>query len=77
MGAEAGDVRIYNAETGEQITRCTGHEGGVYALQFTPDGAGLVTGGYDGTLRFYDMTGKVIRAFVAAPVEKQTVAQGK
>ncbi len=69
VGSEVGDVRIYNAETGDLVARCSGHAGGTFALQFTPDGAHLVTGGFDGTLRFYDMTGKIARQFVAAPVE--------
>lgn len=68
-GAEAGDVRIFNAETGGLVARCSGHTGGIYALQFTPDGSQLVTGGFDGTLRFHDMAGKIVRQFVAAPVE--------
>jgi WD40 repeat protein len=69
VGAESGDVRIYNAETGDLVARCSGHSGGTFALQFTPDGSQLVAGGFDGTLRFHDMSGKVARQFVAAPVE--------
>lgn len=69
VGAEAGDVRIFNAETGDLIARCSGHQGGIFALQFSPDGSSLVTGGFDGRLRFYDMSGKMVRDFVAAPVE--------
>jgi len=68
-GSEAGDARVYEAETGKLVARCGGHTGGVYVVQFTPDGSQLVTGGFDGTLRFYDMTGKQARAFVPAPLE--------
>ncbi len=69
VGSEAGDVRVYDTETGKPVARCSGHQGGIYALQFTPDGAQLATGGFDGQLRFYDMTGKLAKAFVAAPLE--------
>ena len=69
VGAEAGDVRIYETETGKLVARCTGHEGGIFALQFMPDGATLATGGFDGTIRIYDMNGKLARSIVAAPVQ--------
>lgn len=67
--AEVGDVRIYDAETGEIVGRASGHTGGIYALQFTPDGAQLATAGFDGSMRFYDLAGKLVRSFVPAPVE--------
>jgi WD40 repeat protein len=69
VASEAGDVRIYDTETGALVARCGGHAGGTYAVAFTPDGAELAAGGFDGVLRFYDLTGKLARSFVAAPVE--------
>jgi hypothetical protein len=69
VGAEAGDVRVYDAETGELKARCGGHDGGVFALEFSPDGSLLAAGGHDGKLRFYDASGKLVREVVAAPVE--------
>jgi WD40 repeat protein len=69
VGAEAGDVRVYDAETGELKARCGGHDGGVFALEFSPDGSLLAAGGHDGKLRFYDSAGKLVREVVAAPVE--------
>jgi WD40 repeat protein len=75
VGAEAGDVRVYDAETAKPVARCSGHSGGIYALQFTADGAQLVTGGFDGQLRFYDVgSGKLSRAFIPAPVEVAAAA---
>ncbi len=74
VGSEAGDVRIYEAETGKLLGRCRGHSGGIYAVEFTPDGAHLAAGGFDGVLRWYDMTGALAREFVPAPVEGKTVA---
>jgi len=76
VGAEAGDVRIYNAETGDLVARCGGHEGGTFALQFSPDGALLGAGGYDGKLRLYDATGKQVREFVAAPLHTASASRG-
>jgi WD40 repeat protein len=36
------------------LTTLTGHKGGVNSVGFSPDGARLVSGGQDGTLRFWD-----------------------
>ena len=58
VASEVGDVRIYDAETGDLVARCGGHEGGTYAVTFTPDGRELAAGGFDGVLRFYDLTGE-------------------
>jgi len=76
VASESGDVRIYNAETGDLAARLGGHEGGIYAVEFSPDGAELAAGGYDGTLRFYDLAGKLLRSFVAAPLEQTAVTRG-
>ena len=69
VGAEAGDVRIYETETGKLVASCSGHHGGIFALQFTTDSASLATGGFDGTIRVYDMTGKLARSIMAAPIQ--------
>ncbi len=70
-GAEAGDVRIYNVETGETVAHCKGHEGGIYAVQFQPDGKRLFTAGFDGMVRTYDMTGKMLSSFAPVPLSKK------
>jgi WD40 repeat protein len=75
VGSEAGDVRIYNLDTGELVGRCTGHVGGIYALQFYPDTSRLVTAGFDGNVRIYDLTGKLDHSFVPVTVDKVTVSQ--
>ena len=70
-GAEAGDVRIYNAETGEVAAHCIGHDGGIYALQFHPDGKRLFTAGFDGLIRVYDTSGKLLSSFAPVPITKK------
>lgn len=69
VGAETGPVRIYNLESGDLEASCSGHSGGIYALQFYPDSSRLVTAGFDGTVRIYDLKGKLDGSFV--PVEVQ------
>lgn len=45
-----------------------GHEGEVYAVTFTPDGRQVVSGGEDGTIRFWDaQTGRPIQTIHAHP----------
>src|SRR5262249_45887675 len=48
-----------------------GHPSLVTALEYLPDGKGLVSGGYDGTVRFWDPatgTGRVLSPAHTAPV---------
>ena len=71
VGAEVGDVRIYNSETGEAVANCKGHEGGIFALQFHPDGKRLFTAGFDGLVRSYDTTGKLLNSFAPVPITKK------
>lgn len=70
-GAEAGDVRIYNLESGDVAAHCTGHQGGIFALQFHPDGKRLFTAGFDGIIRVYDLTGKLLTSFDPVPITKE------
>jgi WD40 repeat protein len=70
VASEIGDVRIYNAETGDLAGRCSGHQGGTYTVQFSADGKRLAAAGFDGTVRVYELNGKLERAFVPAPVER-------
>lgn len=75
VGSAVGDVRIYNLETGEPVAKCSGHQGGIYNLQFHPDNQRLIAAGFDGTVRIYDLTGKQEQAFVPVPLDKAVVSQ--
>ena len=44
-------------------------------VQFFPDGSRVVTAGFDGTVRVYDMTGKLEQEFVPVKVEPTGVAE--
>jgi len=74
VGSAVGDVHIYNTETGEAAAKCSGHQGGIYTVQFYPDSRRLATAGFDGTVRVYDVGGKLEQAFVPVPVEKTEVS---
>ncbi len=75
VGSEVGDVRIYNLETGELKGKCTGHVGGIYTLVFHPSSKELLTAGFDGMVRSYDVSGNLLKAFAPVPLEKTVVAR--
>ncbi|MSV28004.1 MAG: hypothetical protein EXQ52_04565 [Bryobacterales bacterium] len=75
VGSAVGNVNVYSAETGDAVGKCTGHRGGIYAVQFHPDGQRLVTAGFDGLVRSYDLSGKLLAEFVPVPVERAVVSQ--
>jgi WD40 repeat protein len=77
VGAEVGDVHIYKLDTGELVGTCRGQQGGVNAVVFEPDSKRLVTGGFDGTVRIFEINGTLAKGFVPVPVEKQEVASAR
>ncbi|MBM3275996.1 MAG: hypothetical protein FJZ00_12650, partial [Candidatus Sericytochromatia bacterium] len=74
VGSAYGDVRIYDLGTGAEAAKCSGHSGGIYALQFHPDGR-LAAAGFDGYIRIYDVAGKLAHSFVPVNLEKAVVAR--
>ena len=48
------EIWIYDAHTGEELTLLTGHVGWVLSVSFSPDGATLASGSWDGTVRLWD-----------------------
>jgi WD40 repeat protein len=57
-------VRIGDVATGKVTQTLAGHQNGVHAVAFSPDGNRLVSGGIDNSLRLWDLkAGKEIRKF--------------
>ena len=49
-------VRIFALETGEETAVLHGHTKGVISLLFSSDGKRLYSGGYDHTVRVWDVS---------------------
>ena len=47
-------VWIYDLHTGKELALLTGHTGDVLSIAYSPDSLTLVSGGADGTIRFWD-----------------------
>ena len=48
-------MKLWDARTGRPLASLGGHEWGVKALAFTPDGRSLISGGDAGRLRAWDV----------------------
>ena len=57
-GHEDHAVYLWDASTGKQLRRFTGHQGTITALAFSPDGRRLISGSADSTALVWDVTGK-------------------
>jgi WD40 repeat protein len=63
-----GMVRIYSTEDTKLLHELKGHARGVFAVAFAPDGKHVVTGGFEGKVRIFDVeTGNLEKEFI--PVE--------
>jgi WD40 repeat protein len=57
-----GDVKIWNAETGEEIRTLKGHKFNVTSCSYSPDGGEIVSGDGDGDVKIWNAeTGKEIK----------------
>ena len=55
-GTWSGEIRVWDAHTGEHIKTLKGHTGGVSSLAFSTDGKILASGKTDGTILLWDFS---------------------
>ncbi len=55
-GTWSGEIRVWDAHTGEHLKTLKGHTGGVSSLAFSPDGKTLANSRTDGTILLWDFS---------------------
>jgi WD40 repeat protein len=64
VGLRSGDIITLDAVTGSQVVVLSGHTGWVTSVTFSSDGMSLVSGGWDKTIKLWDVqTGGAIKTF--------------
>ena len=72
--AQGGTVRIYDAETGAELSRLFAHRTTISNIEFSPDGSMLATASADGTVKIWDIaTGVLVTSYVDFPEQVQDI----
>jgi WD40 repeat protein/mono/diheme cytochrome c family protein len=70
-----GHVWVYNAADGAVLWKTEVPEGGIYTVDFSPNGSTIVCGGFDGDIRLLNVAdGKLIKKFTPVEITPSTVA---
>lgn len=71
-----GEVRVYDSASFNQLWKTEIPEGGVYAVDFRPDGETLAVAGFDGEVRLYNAAdGKLVTKFLPVQIRTATAAK--
>ena len=74
-GLASGDIDILNVVTGSCVAVLSGHFDSVFSVTFSSDGASLVSGSGDKTIKLWDIqTGGIVRTFSGHTDDVQSVS---
>ncbi|MGD9092100.1 MAG: ABC transporter permease subunit, partial [Anaerolineales bacterium] len=62
-GVDDGTIRLWDIKNDWEMQSLAGHSGAVTSVDFTPDGATLISAGSDGTLRIWDVSSRQVVNF--------------
>ncbi len=63
-GDQPSDMILWNLKTGAEVRRFVGHDAGIIAVAFSPDGHSAVSAGWDNEMILWDVaTGQEVRRF--------------
>ena len=68
VGDISGDLRVFNVADGKTLVSLKCYDGSIFAAAFRPGSHDFVTGSFDGRVRLYTDTGRLLRAFVPVPL---------
>ena len=73
-GAQGGTARIYDASSGEELSRLYAHRDTIANIEFSPDGSQLATASRDGTVKFWDIDKRIlVESYVDFPAPVQDI----
>lgn len=69
------DVEVWDTGTWQQVDTLKGHENWISRLVFSPDGRTLATGASDNTIRFWDLTTRLLTRTIPIPEDRANQVQ--
>ncbi|MBC7852574.1 MAG: c-type cytochrome [Pirellulaceae bacterium] len=71
-----GHIWVYNAADGAVLWKSEVAEGGIYTVDFTPDGGTVLAAGFDGDVRLHNVAdGKLLKKFTPVEVKPAVAAK--
>ena len=65
-----GQIRVYQTDDAKQLLNIDVPEGGLFTVDFAPDGKTIVAGGFEGNVRIYNAeSGELLKSFPPVPLQ--------
>ena len=69
VGGLGPEARIYSAKDGSRVATLPDNGGAIFAMAFHPAEKQIAVGGADGQVRIFDLSGKLVKAFIPVPIQ--------